>query len=402
MRFAFVSDNAYPWFNGGIEKRRFVIMRRLASSGNNVHFFTMHREGMPGTEFTYEGIRYHCVGEAGGWSGMYHAGGKRRSIRMPLHFSMRLFFKIFPYRFDILDADSFPFLHIIPLYIYSRIRGVRFAITWHEVWSRKFWKRYLGSAGNIGYFVEWVCARIADVHIANASTTKNLLMQELGVNGNRVLVFPAAVDRQEILNFASRHSCKKKNRFIVVSRLVRHKRVELAIKAIAGTSAKLVVVGVGPELAALKTYAKEHARGKVVFEHGLSDERKLREMCEAKGLIMPSEREGLSLVTLEALAIGTPVVIADTSSLPKEIRGMCLEAKEDEMAGLLNTILKDSGTYEGAAEKLRSSVIKEFSGDRGGRDIQKNSERMGEAGLSLKLIYILHCSIIAFACEGRE
>jgi L-malate glycosyltransferase len=375
MRIAFVSDNAFPWFNGGIEKRRFIIMHKLAQSGHEVHCFTIHQETMPAIEFKYEGIRYHCVGEAAGWQGMYTNSGKRRSITMPLKFSFRLFFKILAYRFDVLDADSFPFLHVPPLWLYSKIRHTRFVVTWHEVWSRAFWKNYLHAAGTIGYTIEWLCAHMSDMLIANSSTTKKLLEDELGVKGSKILEFPAAVDKDEIDEFVSKHRCRKKDKFIVVNRLVKHKRVQLAIDAISKTDGgKLVVVGTGPELESLEKLARERAPGKVEFQHAVSTERLFEEMCESKALIMPSEREGLSLVALEALALGTPVVVADTSSLPNEVRRMCVEAKEKKMGDLLARILKNYPRYGKKSDGMRAEVFDKFSGE-GAERIYKRIER---------------------------
>jgi glycosyltransferase involved in cell wall biosynthesis len=363
MRIAFVSDNTYPWFNGGIEKRRFIIMRKLASEGNDVHCFTMHRPGMPGREFSYKGIRYHSVGEALSWQGMYRGGSKRRSIRMPLIFAFGLLQKIFPYRFDVLDADNFPFLHLFPLYLYTRIRGTRFAITWHEVWSKKFWKRYLRGVGMVGYFVEWFCSRIGDVHIANVSTTKELMVRELGVSPSKVVVLPVAIDSDEIRSFTRKRSYRRKKQFIVVSRLVKHKRVDLAISAVAKTRAKLIVVGIGPDLPELQELGKQLAPGRVSWLSNLPVERHYRLICESKALIMASEREGLSLVTVEALALGTPVVITTTSSLPKELRGMCIETSDVRMHELLERMLAKNAKYERASKKLQEKVIAEFSAD---------------------------------------
>jgi glycosyltransferase involved in cell wall biosynthesis len=363
LRIAFVSDNAFPWFNGGLEKRRFIIMRKMAEEGHEVHCFTTQQESMPGAEFKYEGIRYHCLGEASGWQGMYTSSGKRRSMKMPIMFSYRLFIKILAYRFDVLDTDEFPFLHIIPLLVYSRIRRTKFVVTWHEVWDRKFWKRYLGVFGSLGYFAQWVCAHSSDMLIANASTTKKLLEKELGVDGSKIVEFTVAIDKKEIEEFTSKHACKKKDEFVVVNRLVKHKRVQLAIEAVSETDAKLTVVGTGPELEYLENFAKEKAPGRVVFKHAVSTELLFEQMCRAKALIMPSEREGLSLVTLEALAVGTPVVIADTSMLPKEVRRMCLEAKESEMGDLLNRMLKDYSGYQERSKRIVGEVIDEFSGD---------------------------------------
>ena len=362
MRIAFASDSAYPWFNGGIEKRRYIIMKKLAEEGHDVHCFTMHRKSMPGHAFTYRGIKYHSVGEALGWSGMYRGGSKRRSIRMPLIFSLQLFWKILPYRFDAVDADNFPFLHLFPLFLYAKLRGVRFAITWHEVWSAEFWMRYLSGLGMLGYFVEWVSARMADVHIANTTTTKSLLETELNVDPRRILVFPVAVDSDEMRRYA-RMRYRKKNQFLVVSRLVGHKRVELAIEAIAKTKAKLLIVGTGPDEEKLKELAERIAPGQVAFRSGLDIRQHYRNFLESRALIMPSAREGLSLVTVEALSLGVPVVVAHTSALPEEVKRMCVQTSESGLGQTLNTILKGKAAYERASGLLRSRVLREFSAD---------------------------------------
>ncbi len=367
MRIAFVSDNAYPWFNGGIERRRFIIMHRLAKQGDDVHCFTMFRDGMAGREFSFKGIKYHCVGEAVGWQGMYTSTGKRRSARMPLSFAFEVFFKILPYRFEMVDADSFPFLHILPLYFYTRLRRTKLVVTWHEVWSKSFWTGYSRTIGSIGYVIERVCARASDMGIANASTTKRLLEREFGVDPERVVVFPAAVDAAEISRFRAANRPRRKNKFIVINRLVGHKRVGLAIEAIAETDAKLTVVGTGPELEKLERLAREKARGKVTFVHGLSTRRLYREICESKALVMPSEREGLSLVALEALALGTPVVVMDTSSIPREVRKYCIEVKEGRLGRALNAISSRYGVDEKKNEDVSREVLEEFSGDRAGK-----------------------------------
>lgn len=364
MRIAFVSDNAYPWFNGGIEKRRFIIMQGLAESGNEVHCFTTFRKGMPGKEFDYGGIKYHCFDSAEGWQGMYTGGGKRRSITRPLSFSFLLFFKILPYKFDLVDADSFPFLHLLPLYIYKLLRRTRLVVTWHEVWSKAFWEEYLNRLGVIGYSVEKVCTKIPDMHIANSTTTKMLLEKEFGVQSRHILILPAAVDKNEIEKFVSKNRYVKKNRFVVINRLVKHKRVELAIKAMRNVKAQLVVIGTGPEREMLEKTAQEYARGKVEFKHNLSPHMLFKEICEAKALVMPSEREGLSLVTVESMALGTPVVILDTSALPDELRRLCIETRESRLAETLNKLVNNYKAYEKKYRGMRGAVIREFSGEK--------------------------------------
>ncbi|MDE1805092.1 MAG: glycosyltransferase, partial [Candidatus Micrarchaeota archaeon] len=145
MRFGFAYDSAYPWFNGGIEKRRYLIMRALHEAGHEVHLFTMFREGMPGMEFVHKGIHYHCCAKAIPSHEMYTNG--RRNMKWPLKYASVLPAVIWNYRFDLVDADAFPFLHIPNLAAYSRLTGANFVVTWHEVWDRKYWERYLPRLG---------------------------------------------------------------------------------------------------------------------------------------------------------------------------------------------------------------------------------------------------------------
>ena len=127
------------------------------------------------------------------------------------------------------------------------------------------------------------------------------------------------------------------------------------------------MVGTGPELEKLERLAREKARGKVTFVHGLSTRRLYREICESKALVMPSEREGLSLVALEALALGTPVVVMDTSSIPREVRKYCIEVKEGRLGRALNAISSRYGVDEKKNEDVSREVLEEFSGDRAGK-----------------------------------
>ncbi|MGC8547448.1 MAG: glycosyltransferase family 4 protein [Candidatus Micrarchaeia archaeon] len=363
MKIAFAYESAYPWFNGGVEKRRYNILEALSrAKGNDLHMFTLYRPGMPGREFVYRGVKYHCVGDALEINKMYTQG--RRTLHMSVKFALLVFFRLFKYKFDLIDTDAFPFLHVPLIYLYSKLTGAKLAITWHEVWSKDFWKGYLKHGGSIGFFFESLTAKLADVCIANSSTTKQLLNRIFKVDPKKIILFPAAVDAFEIEKFLKEHSnkCRKQDKFVVVNRLIQHKRVDIAIKAMKNVNAKLVIVGKGPELSNLKKVAKkEGVEQKVVFKQNLSLNQLYKEMCTSMALIMPSEREGLSLVTVEALALGLPVVIADTSSLPSELRQLCSEAKEDKLGLLLNDVLTNYQKYETKYTKIKETAMKQFS-----------------------------------------
>lgn len=91
--------------------------------------------------------------------------------------------------------------------------------------------------------------------------------------------------------------------FLVVSRLVRYKRIDLAIRAFAKTKKKLVIVGMGHEYTNLKKIA-----GKNIIFFGFASDEELAwfyKNCDA--LIFPG-REDFGIVMVEAQLFGKPVI----------------------------------------------------------------------------------------------
>lgn len=93
------------------------------------------------------------------------------------------------------------------------------------------------------------------------------------------------------------------NYFLVVSRLVGYKRVDLAIDACNHLKLPLRVVGTGPELTALR----RKAGPTVQFLGRLPDEQVAVMMGRCQALIFPGE-EDFGLTPLEAMASGRPAI----------------------------------------------------------------------------------------------
>jgi len=91
--------------------------------------------------------------------------------------------------------------------------------------------------------------------------------------------------------------------YVMVSRLVGYKRIDLAIEAFNENGKNLVVIGGGAELERYKKIAKPNVKimGKV------SDEELVKYMNSCKGFIFPG-KEDFGIVTAEAQAAGKPVV----------------------------------------------------------------------------------------------
>lgn len=99
------------------------------------------------------------------------------------------------------------------------------------------------------------------------------------------------------------YSKKKGEYFLIVSRLVRYKRVDLAIKACNILKKELVIVGKGAEIRALKSIAGPTIR----FVGSLTDEELGSYYRNCKALIFPG-REDFGLTILEAQLYGKPVI----------------------------------------------------------------------------------------------
>jgi len=91
--------------------------------------------------------------------------------------------------------------------------------------------------------------------------------------------------------------------FLVVSRLVPYKKIDLVIKAFNQLKLPLKIVGTGREEAKLRRVAKKN----VCFLGQLTDEQLLRYYQNCRAVVFPQE-EDFGLVPLEAQACGRPVI----------------------------------------------------------------------------------------------
>lgn len=112
------------------------------------------------------------------------------------------------------------------------------------------------------------------------------------------------------------------NYFLVVSRLVPYKRVDLAVEAFNQMGRPLVIIGTGPEEKRLKKAAGPNIK----FLGRLTDEEILKYYQECQALVFPGE-EDFGLVPLEAHACGRPVIAFQ--------KGGVLETVIDGVTGLL-------------------------------------------------------------------
>ena len=96
---------------------------------------------------------------------------------------------------------------------------------------------------------------------------------------------------------------------IVVARLTKQKRVDLAIRTLAELDGPLTIIGDGPERPALeKLVAALKLQARVRFTGMLPAAEVARELGHADVMLFPAANEGFGLAAIEALMAGIPVV----------------------------------------------------------------------------------------------
>lgn len=142
--------------------------------------------------------------------------------------------------------------------------------------------------------------------------------------------------------------------YLVVGRLISHKRVDIAIEACRALKRRLVIVGEGPERAKLEAMADDNVR----FVKRVSDIELLRYYANCRAVLFPSN-EDYGLVPLEAQASGRPVIAY-------------------EAGGVLETVSqKESGIFFQAqtADSMVEAILEFESRSWDARLIRQHAER---------------------------
>ena len=366
MRLAFISDTLYPYFKGGIETVRHEEMVQLAKA-HDVYSFSMRFDNMP-SHFTKNGIHHIAFGETDPTKFYRH---RRRSITNALKYAFLLPFHLFGMRFDVVEVNAFPYLHLPAVRLYCWLTGCKMIVSVYEVWDQSYWREYLGSLGFLSWLVnayEKRSTKMGDFFICNSTSTSRKLVAE-HIPIAKIREFSPVIDMEGIEKCKSKR--KRGNQIAFAGRLIREKRLDLWLRAIKAAKAKIpslkgLIIGEGPEEQDIRS---------LIHDLGLSGTVSMRRFYKSKNelymeisrsalLLNMSEREGLSIITLEALSLGIPVLLPDYSPIPPEVKEMCIVAGQKELPGAIAEVLsgKASKQVNGTAnlELFSISNVVEF------------------------------------------
>ena len=149
--------------------------------------------------------------------------------------------------------------------------------------------------------VDFIYGQRPDYLLCNSNTVKQRILDNYHRQSS--VVYPGV----NISFFTPDQSQTNDQYFLVVSRLVKHKRVDLAIKACHKTGKKLIIVGKGREKKNLIKLIKKLADPNIILLGKINNHhlKNLYQNCQA--LICP-QIEDFGLTPLEAQACGKPVI----------------------------------------------------------------------------------------------
>ena len=306
MRICLVYDCLFPHTVGGAERWYRALAERLAADGHEVTYLTL-RQWDRGVDPGVAGVNVRVVGPR---MKLYDGPGHRRVVP-PLVFGAGVLWHLLRHgrRYDVVHTCSFPYFSLLAAALLAPLHGYRIAADWFEVWSRTYWREYLGRAGDVGWFVQRLCAGVPQHAFCFSHLYADRLREE-GLRGEITMlagaydgpVEPRPVREVEpIVVFAGRH--------------IPEKRAPAIVPAIARLRARLpdvraAILGDGPERGLVQRAVAELGLEAVIDVPGfVSTEQVDEAIGRALCLLLPSRREGYGLVVVEAAARGTPSVV---------------------------------------------------------------------------------------------
>ena len=153
--------------------------------------------------------------------------------------------------------------------------------------------------------------RAAATVVVFTDEQRSAVTSKYGVDPTRIAVIPNGVD--ETFSYPGPRLLHPKPRLLFVGRLSVQKNLSLFLHALDGVSEQFETTLVGEgELEAELKKAVDDLRLQNVRFHGRADGAELLELYRnADVFVLPSEREGMPLVLLEAMAMGLPIVATD-------------------------------------------------------------------------------------------
>lgn len=376
MRVCLVYDCLFPHTVGGAERWYRNLAERLADAGHDVTYLTL-RQWDRGTAPDIDS-RIRVV-TAGPRMPLYTEGGRRRMLP-PVLFGLGTLWHLARHgrRYDVVHTASFPYFSVLAAGLMRPLGRYSLVVDWHEVWSRQYWREYLGAAaGAVGYAVQLACAHIPQrafcfsrLHAARL-TAEGLRGEVTVLEGEYAgsLTAPVPSPAEPLVVFAGR--------------MIPEKRAPAGVAGVAAAAGRIpglrgIFFGDGPDRGQVLRAIELSGAGERIQAPGfvaaeIVEDALSRALC----MLLPSRREGYGMVVVEAASRATPSIVvaaednAASELIEEGVNGFVAPSADAEAIAAAIACVADRGMA------LRESTARWFA---------QNSERLSlESSLQIVL-----------------
>lgn len=357
LRLAFIADRVAPYYQGGYERH----LKSLASELSKEHSVTVFSSA-PANPCSQENVNFIRI--APPWTYTRKKGG--HSLTQAAVFAASCTVSLPRLNsFDFVDVLGIPYFHILPLRLRQAFHRMRWGVTIWEAWHDYAYLSGLWGPVSSAAF-RWairMATKGEHVVIVGSKRTAKALQDYYGVCPARMHISPPGVvfGSPPLPNpTATRSDC------IFVGRLDAYKRVADLLDAIyllrkRGLLVTVDIVGDGASGLELRERARLlRLEGQVRFHGFVSEEVKRNLSSASRVFVMPSEREGFSIATLEGIAAGLCPLVARPKREEEFGVGDLIEGFESELTYpvgcvdvLANTLAELLGNPDRIAELAR-------------------------------------------------
>jgi len=317
VRILVVYDCLFPHTIGGAERWYRNLAERLATDDHDVTYLTLC-QWERGERPDVRGVR---VRTAGPRMALY-TGGRRR-IAPPLVFGAGVLWHLLRHgrSYDVVHTASFPYFSLLAAGLLRRPMRYGLVVDWHELWSREYWREYLGPiGGRIGWGVQRAGVRLRQRAFCFAELTAARL-RDAGLRGPvEVLAGEYAGSLQTPVPRPARPEVVFAGRHIPEKRVPAQRRERLDERGQA-PELHLAIYGDGPDREEVLALVERLGLGDVVRVPGFVSAEEVEDaLAHALCMVLPSRREGYGMVVVEASARGVPsIVVAHPDNAATEL-----------------------------------------------------------------------------------
>ncbi len=207
--------------------------------------------------------------------------------------------------------------------------------------------------------------RNADGVVANSEGLRNRALKFY--DKKKIEIIPNGVDIDYFVPL-EKHTTSKEMEILFVSRLIKGKGLQFVIPHMKEINesidkkVKLVVVGDGPYKEPLEQLASESDTEEYVEFKGFKNKDEILNYYQRADLfILPSEKEGMPNVVLEAMSSGLPIVMTPCEGAKELMSDNGIVAKQTVFAEEVKKLLQNEPLMKKMAAASREKTVKEFS-----------------------------------------